>query len=197
MISVTLPSARSNLKRSSGPKSNVVDVPIAKHRYVESTIRSDPPLSGKNFWLVENERGTFYLSMNNDAELRALTGKPNPDFSPNIFELQRGSQAGRYIIYIYAMIPNKKNERYALTVVKDLDDQWRLKYGLCNQQNSHDYEWCFSYRDNAFAIRWCGNSNTSGKDFVFYLDNDQLKLTSHTQNQPLLPGHFISSFHST
>ena len=47
MISVTLPSARSNLKRSSGPKSNVVDVPIAKHRYVESTIRSDPPLSGK------------------------------------------------------------------------------------------------------------------------------------------------------
>ena len=155
--------------------------------------------------------------MNNDAELRALTGKPNPDFSPSenqlvncaihltcmylyitdIFELQRGSQAGRYIIYIYAMIPNKKNERYALTVVKDLDDQWRLKYGLCNQQNSHDYEWCFSYRDNAFAIRWCGNSNTSGKDFVFYLDNDQLKLTSHTQNQPLLPGHFISSFHST
>ena len=47
MNGVTLPSARSNLKRSSGPKSNVVDVPIAKHRYVESTIRSDPPLSGK------------------------------------------------------------------------------------------------------------------------------------------------------
>ena len=154
--------------------------------------------------------------MNNDGEIRALTGKPNPDFAPSkkhlvngvihfyvlctfsdVFGLQRGSGGGRYIIYVYAMVPaNRNNGRYALTVVKDQDDQWRLKYSLYSQQNSHNYEWCFSYRNDAFAIKWCSNNNTSGKDFVLQLDNDELTLTPYAPNTPLLPKHFISSFHS-
>ena len=37
----------------------------------------------QNIWRVENEHSTFYLSMNNDGEIRALTGEPNPDFGPS------------------------------------------------------------------------------------------------------------------
>lgn len=94
------------------------------------------------------------------------------------------------------MIPINRNNMYALTVVKEQDD-WKLKYSIYNKKNVHDYEWCFSYHNNAFAIRWCGDSSTSGKYFVFYLDNDELKLTSYAAGTPLQPDHFINDFHST
>ena len=98
------------------------------------------------------------------------------------------------------MIPNNKsNDLYALTVVKDLDGQWRLKYRLYNQLNSHNYEWSFICHNNAFAIRWCGNTSSSGRNFMLCLDSDELKvkLTSYAPDQALLPDHeyFISTFY--
>ena len=116
-MSVTLSSPRINLKRSSRHKSNVVDVPNPKRHYVEPTIRSDRALSGKvtykliclsswvyfnthstvlqNIWRVH--RDTFYLSMNNDGDMRALTGEPNPDFGPSKDHLISG------VIRFYAL----------------------------------------------------------------------------------------------
>ena len=39
----------------------------------------------QNFWLIKSESGktAFYLSMNNDGKLQALTGTPNRDFAPS------------------------------------------------------------------------------------------------------------------
>lgn len=112
----------------------------------------------------------------------------------DIYRLQRGSQADSYIIYTYAMISSNRNNSYALTVDTR---QCKLQYTIYDKDNSHKYEWCFSCHNDTFAIRWCGDSNTSGKDFVFYLDNDKLKLTSYPADTPLQPEHYISYFPST
>ena len=150
--------------------------------------------------------------MGNNGELRISTDTPNSDFAPSksslsadevfhaflfiifcvdVFGLERGSQAGQYIIYTYGMISNNTTTLNALTI-KKVGEEWRLNYGLYDKDNTHEYEWNFNYHNNAFAITWCGNRNTSGKDFVLHLDKDELILNTY---QELLPQHFISNFH--
>ena len=89
------------------------------------------------------------------------------------------------------MIPNNEiDKHFALTVVQEMDGQWKLKYS--NKKN-YDYNWCFSSDNGVFVIRWCG---TTDKDtnFILDLDNNQLHLTSHTSDK-LEPQHYFSNFY--
>ena len=119
-------------------------------------------------------------------------------FSPAIalFRLEPGRQAGQYKIYTYAMVPSNNSKLYALTVVKDANGHYNLKY---SNEDGHDYDWHFSYcdADGNFAIRWC-DSNDKNTCFVLSLDNDTctLNLVSYPSNKALQPQHFISNFYS-
>ena len=96
------------------------------------------------------------------------------------------------MIYTYAMVPSNNSKLYALTVVKDVNGQYNLKY---SNKDGYDYDWSFTQHDvdDNYAITWCG-SNTSDKNFVLYLDNDVLKLASYPSNKALQSEHFISNF---
>ena len=109
-------------------------------------------------------------------------------FSLDIFGLEPGRQAGKYVISTYGMIPRENERQYALTVT-DEDGQWRLKY---SNKDGHNYDWCFICKDGAFAIQWCGMEGTR---FVLYLDNNQLLLTDHEPDE-LLPEHYLHNFYS-
>ena len=93
------------------------------------------------------------------------------------------------------MVPSNNSKLYALTIVKDANGHYNLKY---SNEDGYNYDWCFTCRDTdgKFAIRWCG-SNTSDKNtyFVLYLDNNVLNLLSYPSNKALQPEHFISDFY--
>ena len=113
-------------------------------------------------------------------------------FFIDIFGLEPGRQAGHYVIYTYGMIPRENDRRYALTVIEDQDDQWRLKY---SNEDGYNYDWCFICKNGNFAIQWCGMPDVEDTHFVLYLDDDQLHLTDHAPDEPL-PEHYLHNFYS-
>ena len=109
----------------------------------------------------------------------------------DIFGLEPGREAGQYVIYTYGMIHKEHERQYALTVVKDVDGQWRLKY---SNKDHYNYDWCFTCNNGTFAIQWCGTPDVEDTRFVLYLDDNQLHLTDHAPNK-LLPEHYLHNFY--
>jgi len=96
-----------------------------------------------------------------------------------LFELKKGSQGGRYIIYSHGLVSQPSLTPYALTVESDAVDGYVLYFSDMKSQPipGSNYEWCFTANNTAaknsgrYSIRWCRDLN-----IALRFDGDRLNV---------------------
>ena len=93
----------------------------------------------------------------------------------DLFGTAEGSEQGRFIIYIFGMIPHEADDyQYALVAERE-DKKWKLKY---KNEDTCSYQWCFiSLSDDSdrYAIQWCPiHPEDAGSKVVMCLEGSLL-----------------------